>query len=227
MKRLRYLTAAVCLFTAPAASLAQPDANYVKTASMLDSIQNSAVTTYQFYDGRGRLVVTATNGLGTAGNYVYTLQAYDAAGNVSCQWLPVAGTPSIQLPDGSTVPQMSFSQYSDSYGYSSSAHDALGRQTESVMPGEAWHTGDRKKTVLYLINKAADNTSFPAGFLTGELAADEDGHALTTWYDLRGLKVQEDRGADNSTRYIYNSFGQLVSVRQGGPRGIPAGRHAA
>ena len=212
MKRLRYLTAAVCLFTAPAASLAQPDANYVKTASMLDSVQNSAVTTYQFYDGRGRLVVSATNGLGTAGNYVYTLQAYDAAGNASRQWLPVAGTSSIQLPDGSAVPQMSFSQYGDSYGYSSSAHDALGRQTESVMPGEAWHAGGRKKTVSHIINKASDNTSFPAGFLTGELAADEDGHTLTTWYDLRGLKVQEDRGAGNTTRHIYNSFGQLVSV---------------
>ena len=39
MKHLRYLTAALCLFAAPAASLAQPDANYVKTASMLDSVQ--------------------------------------------------------------------------------------------------------------------------------------------------------------------------------------------
>ncbi len=137
MKNPRLISILLLLLTAPAAALAQPDANYVRTDRMRDSLQAHAVTTYLFFDGRGRPVLSATNGLGAGGNYVYTLQAYDAAGNVCRQWLPVAGTSSVQLPDESDVSSLSFSQYGDGHGYGSSTHDALGRQTESIMPGES------------------------------------------------------------------------------------------
>ena len=202
----------LCLFTGLTGALAQPNANYVKTVRMLDSLQNNSITTYQFYDGWGRPSLSATDGLGMSGNYAYTLQSYDAAGNVSRQWLPVTGTSSIQLPTTSNVSSMSSSQYGDNCGYSCFGYDALGRQTESTMPGDAWHTGNKKKTVSYITNTSADNTSYSYGLLTGEQTTDEDGHTLTAFYNLQGQKVQENRGTENRTRYIYNTLGQLTDV---------------
>ena len=202
----------LCLFTGLTGALAQPNANYVKTVRMLDSLQNNSITTYQFYDGWGRLSLSATDGLGMSGNYAYTLQSYDAAGNVSRQWLPVTGTSSIQLPTTSNVSSMSSSQYGDNCGYSCFGYDALGRQTESTMPGVAWHAGSKKKMVSYITNTSADNTSYSYGLLTGEQITDEDGHIQTTFYNLQGQKVQENRGTGNRTRYIYNDLGQLTGV---------------
>ena len=86
------------LFTVHVGIHAQPNVNYVKTVRMLDSLQSHGITSYQFYNGRGWPFLSATDGLGMSGNYAYTLQSYDAAGNVSRQWLPVTGTSSIQLP---------------------------------------------------------------------------------------------------------------------------------
>ncbi len=212
MKKLRCFTALLFLLTAPAAALAQPGGNWVRTDRILDSLQAHAVTTYQFFDGRGRPVLSATNGLGAGGSYVYTLQTYDAAGNVCRRWLPVTGTSSVQLPDESDVSSQTFSQYGDGHGYGSFVHDALGRQTESVMPGDAWHAAGKRKTVSHIINRAADNTSYPAGSLTGETATDEDGHAVTVWNNLRGMKVMEKRGTGNITQYIYNGLGLLAGV---------------
>ena len=212
----RPLAVLLCLFIGLITSVAQPNANYVKTVRMLDSLQTHAVTSYQFYDGRGRSVLSATNGLGMNGNFAYTLQTYDAAGNISRQWLSVSGTSSIELMAESSVSSLSSSQYSDNYGYGSFVYDALGRQTESIMPGGAWHTGNKKKTIANIINRAGDYTSHPVGSLTGESATDEDGHTLTTFYNLQGQKVQESRGTGNYTRYIYNNFGLLASVQMPG-----------
>ena len=52
------------LFTCLVPSLAQPNGNYVKTVRMLDSLQSSDITTYQFYDGWGRPFLSATDGYG-------------------------------------------------------------------------------------------------------------------------------------------------------------------
>ena len=208
MNKQRCVLVLLCIFTGLVPSLGQPNGNYVKTVRMVDSLQNNGITSYQFYDGWGRPSLSATNGLGTSGNYAYSLQTYDAAGNINEQWLPVVGTSTIQLLGSGTIASMSSSQYGDSYGYSSFAYDGLGRQTESTMPGETWHTGNKKKTIANLVNRASDNTSHPAGSLTGETATDEDGHSLTTFYNLQGLKVRESRDTWNHTRYIYNDFGQ-------------------
>ena len=202
MKNPRLISILLLLLTAPAAALAQPDANYVRTDRMRDSLQAHAVTTYLFFDGRGRPVLSATN----------------AAGNVCRQWLPVAGTSSVQLPDEGDVSSMTSSQYGDGHGYGSLAHDALGRQTEAVMPGDAWHTGGKKSTVAHVINRAADNTSYPAGSLTGETATDEDGHAVTVWNNLRGMKVMEKRGTGNITQYIIQRPGAAGRRPDAGPQ---------
>ena len=158
MSKQRYfIFVLLSLFTGLVPSFGQPNSNYVKTVRMLDSLQNNSITSYQFYDGRGRYYLSATNGLGTSGYYVYTLQTYDAAGNVSKQWLPVTGSSSIQLPAASTVSSMSSSQYGDGYGYSSFAYDALGRQTESIRPGVEWHSGNKTATTDYIVNRASGN----------------------------------------------------------------------
>ena len=118
MNKQRCVLVLLCIFTGLVPSLGQPDGNYVKTVRMVDSLQNNGITSYQFYDGWGRPSLSATDGLGMSGNYAYTLQSYDAAGNVSRQWLPVTGTSSIQLPTTSNVSSMSSSQYGDNCGYS-------------------------------------------------------------------------------------------------------------
>ena len=204
------------LFTGLVPSLGQPNGNYVKTVQMLDSLQSSGITTYQFYDGRGRAYLSATDGLGISGNYAYTLKSYDAAGNVRRQWLPVAGSSSIQLLAESTVSSMSSSQYGDNCAYSYFSYDALGRQTESTKPGTPWHAGQKKVTTTFIVNGASDNTYHPAGSLTGETVTDEDGHTLTTFYNLQGQKVLESRGTGHNTRYTYNDLGQLTSVQMPG-----------
>ena len=48
MKNPRLISIRLLLLTAPAAALAQPDANYVRTDRMRDSLQAHAVTTYLF-----------------------------------------------------------------------------------------------------------------------------------------------------------------------------------
>ena len=212
MNKKRCVLVLLCIFTGLVPSLGQPNGNYVKTVRMVDSLQNNGITSYQFYDGWGRPSLSATDGLGMSGNYAYTLQSYDAAGNVSRQWLPITGTSSIQLPTTSNVSSMSSSQYGDNCGYSCFGYDALGRQTESTMPGVAWHAGSKKKMVSYITNTSADNTSYSYGLLTGEQITDEDGHIQTTFYNLQGQKVQENRGTGNRTRYIYNDLGQLTGV---------------
>ncbi len=77
----------LCLFTLQAGIHAQPDGNYVKTVRMLDRLQSHGITSYQFYNGRGWPFLSATDGLGMSGNYAYTLQSYDAAGNVKTHLL--------------------------------------------------------------------------------------------------------------------------------------------
>ena len=213
MSKQRYIIfVLLSLFTGLVPSFGQPNSNYVKTVRMLDSLQNNGITSYEFFDGRGRSVVSATNGLGTSGRYVYTLQAYDAAGNVKRQWLPITGSFSILFPSEGTVSLVSTSQYGDSNCYSSFSYDALGRQTESIRPGVEWHSGNKTATTAYIVNRASDGTSSPAGSLTGETATDEDGHMLTTFYNLQGQKVLESRGSGNYTRYVYNGLGQLTDV---------------
>lgn len=219
VKQINIILVQLGLFTGLQTALAQPNANYVKAIRMLDSLQNNSITSYQFFDGRGRSFLSATNGLGTSGNYAYTLQNYDAEGNISRQWLPVVGTSAIQLPSTGTIVSMSSSQYSDDYGFSSFSYDALGRKTESIMPGNEWHTEYKVKSLSYIINLPDDNTSYPTGSLTGELAVDEDGHQLTTFYNLQGQKVMENRGIGYYTRYLYNDLGQLVCVRMPGYNG--------
>ena len=65
-KQRRNLATIVFLSTVLAPGFAQHDTNYIRTVRMLDSLQSHAITSYQFYDGRGRPTVSATNGLGMA-----------------------------------------------------------------------------------------------------------------------------------------------------------------
>lgn len=210
----RHLAVLLCLFTMLTASFAQPNANYVKTVQMLDSLQSQSISSYQFCDGYGRPTLSATSGAGIYGYYTYTLQGYNLAGRVSSQCLPIVGGLSAQNISHDDFYSSSSDYYEDDYGYTTFTYDLLGRPARTYPPGEAWV--DVSRETAYVTNTATDVSAYPAGSLQGEVVTDEDGHTLTTLYDVRGLKMLERRGTDNNTRFFYDSRGLLTSVQMPG-----------
>lgn len=61
---------------------AQSNDNYILTETMLDKDGSHKISSYEFFDGLGRLVQTSSNGIGGSGRYVNTYQTYDAVGNI-------------------------------------------------------------------------------------------------------------------------------------------------
>ncbi len=210
----RHLAVLLCLFTMLTASFAQPNANYVKTVQMLDSLQSQSISSYQFCDGYGRPTLSATSGAGIYGYYTYTLQGYNLAGRVSSQCLPIVGGLSAQNISHDDFYSSSSDYYEDDYGYTTFTYDLLGRPARTYPPGEAWV--DVSRETAYVTNTATDVSAYPARSLQGEVVTDEDGHTLTTLYDVRGLKMLERRGTDNNTRFFYDSRGLLTSVQMPG-----------
>ena len=206
----RPLAVLLCLFIGLTNSIAQPDANYVKTVRMLDSLQSQSITSYQFCDGYGRPTLSATSGAGICGYYTYTLQGYNLAGRISSQCLPIVGDRTVQNMQLDDYYSNSSDFYEDEYGYTTFTYDPLGRPVRTYPPGEAWT--DVSRETVYVTNTTTDVSAYPAGSLRGEVVTDEDGHTLTTLYDARGLKMLERRGTNNNTRFLYDTRGLLTTV---------------
>ena len=181
----------------------------------------------QYYDGLGRPSLTADGSVNTDGNYVYTMQTYDMLGREQAKWMPVAGTAVPTDMSAGTFQQLSSSAYGNSYAHVDNDYDALGRQISLTNAGQSWHAspGACKSTEYvsnssnqvrrYLINSGGNvysSSYYPANTLEGEVATDEDGHAVTVFKDMRGLKVFERRGSNSDTYYIHNDLGQLRFV---------------
>lgn len=190
-----------------------------------DSLRNMKVI--QYYDGLGRPSLTADGSANIDGNYVYTLQTYDMLGREQAKWMPVAGSATPTNMGTSAFQQLSSSAYGNSYAHVDNSYDALGRQISLTNAGQSWHAspGACKSTEYvsnssnqvrrYLINSGGyvySSSYYPANTLEGEVATDEDGHAVTIFKDMRGLKVMERRGANADTYYVYNDLGQLRFV---------------
>lgn len=197
--------------------------NYVQTKDMLSS--STGNTTRQYYDGLGRPIQTAKDGLNTYNLFVFTQQKYDGKGRVSEDWLPAVGNSSINYIGNITG--ISSTTYGDSHAYSITTYDAIDRPTFTQTPGDAWHSASKGVTKEYVTNAANNvkryqaaltsnslikNGNYSANMLYGELTTDEDGHVLTEFTDKMGHKVLERRGTSNDTYYIYDDLSQLRFV---------------
>ena len=201
--------------------------NYVLTKTYLDASGAKATSRYQYCDDLGRPVLTADNGVNTAGGYVYTLTEYDQKGRTARQWLPVVGCASPQNIGAGEFASQSSTQYGDAYAYTENTYDGADRLSFSATPGAAWRSAGKGKAVAYVTNAANSVKLYHAalsgsslikdgyyavGTLQGETVTDEDGLTLTTFTDKRGRKVLERRGTSNDTYFVYDDLDRLRFV---------------
>ena len=201
--------------------------NYVLTKTYLDASGAKTTNRYQYCDDLGRPVLTADNGVNTAGSYVCSLTEYDQKGRTAWQWLPVAGDASPQNIGAGEFAFKSSTQYGDAYVYTENTYDGADRLSFSATPGTAWRSAGKGKAVTYVTNAANSvklyhaalsgsslikDGYYAAGTLQGETVTDEDGLTLTTFTDKRGRKVLERRGTDNDTYFVYDDLDRLRFV---------------
>ena len=88
----------------------------LKKETYLNESGTEKITDIQYFDGLGRPTLTASNGVGTSGKYVYKLLTYDNIGRDSREYLPVVGsTTASELSESSPSPAF-YSLPSSGYG---------------------------------------------------------------------------------------------------------------
>lgn len=206
--------------------MAQPiTSNYVVTKTYLDNTGNSYLSDIQLFDGLGRPSLSATNGMGMMGKYVYSMTSYDYNGRESELWQPAVGTTTLQVLDRDGMANISMAQYTDTAGYSKTSYDALNRIVSIGGVGEDWNGKNVQKTyncnaassvIKYLLNNNGISTSgfWSRGTLNMKETKDEDSCFVQVFSDLEGKKILERRFGDNDTYYVYDSYGRLAYVLQ-------------
>ena len=199
--------------------------NYVMTETMLNATSSQEIKAVQYYDGLGRPSELATGGQHYMGQYLHTLQTYDAAGREDVITLPAVGGMNPVFKGMTKNSNFLNQTYDDTRCYSQTTYDALDRPTFISTPGQNWT--DKGKSISYVTNAAnsvkrytaGSSTAtysgyYPEGELTGEVQTDEDGITVTTYKDLMGRVVLERRGNNDDTYYVYGSDGLLYFVLQ-------------
>jgi RHS repeat-associated protein len=203
--------------------------NYIKTETYLNAEGTEKMTDVQYYDDLGRPALSAFNGVGTNGKYVYKLQTYDTNGRVSLEFLPVVGSTTVGVQSDSCIQTTGSTFYGDSYIYTQNYYDALHRPTTINGPGQDWRTANRGKVMRYDTNEGNsvkrytvsqqnsimwNGGYYPAGSLTMEETVDEDQKKIQVYKNLLGQVVLERNIASETsvldTYYIYNTHGQLA-----------------
>ncbi|TGX81885.1 hypothetical protein E5358_09115, partial [Palleniella muris] len=201
--------------------------NYIMTETMLDETGNNKKTEMAYYDGLNRPVETVVNGLNTSGYYAAAYTEYDDRGRERKAWLPVVSGMTHDFVPSSSLESLGQSTYSDNYAYSLKTYDILDRPVKEMMPGEAWHSGNKGVAYEYLTNAAnsvkrydapCDKISlvkdgyYPPNALAAVKTTDADGHTVEVFSDFEGRKILERRNGDNDTYFVYNVLGQLRYV---------------
>ena len=227
MKKILYILPILALL--PCAVTAQTGTeNYVMTETMLNA-SGTSMKAVQYYNGLGYPTVGAAT-TGGDGQTSYTLTTYDGSGREECQYLPVATDNAITYKAPATVISNSTSFYgNDNTGYTRNHYDALDRVVSTELPGQAWRTANKRNTMAYDANTAADkvkryeaksanNTltdvgqNYAAGTLTKETSADADGKKVETFKDLLGNVILQRVGGSQDTYYVYDELGLLRFV---------------
>lgn len=202
--------------------------NYVRTKTMLSADGTKYTSSAVIYDGFGRPVGTASNGLGESGRYVYTLQELNSRGKVVKDWLPVVGGNEPEKISANNISALSEATYHDSKAFSLYEYDALGRKTSTLMPGEAWHNANRRTTFAYGQNaehsvNIYSATDEPEYSLQKWMRynkdryryvriTDEDSTFAEVYRDMYGDKILERRNGGNDTYFVYDDYRRLRFV---------------
>lgn len=203
--------------------------NYIKKETYLNESGTEKITDIQYFDGLGRPTLTASNGVGTSGKYVYKLLTYDNIGRDSREYLPVVGSTTASELSESSIQLTGYTYYGDSYAYMQSNYDALSRPVSVYGPGQAWRTAGRNTTINYDTNTGNmvkkytvsqqnsltwNGGYYPAGSLTMEETVDEDNKRKQVYKNILGQVILERSIASDTllldTYYIYNAQGQLA-----------------
>ena len=91
--------------------------NYIKKETYLNESGTEKITDIQYFDGLGRPTLTASNGVGTSGKYVYKLLTYDNIGRDSREYLPVVGSTTASELSRHSVPGTMCRLASSGYRY--------------------------------------------------------------------------------------------------------------
>ena len=201
--------------------------NYVATTTYLNTDTTSKVTEIQYYDGLGRPHLLTSNGIGTNGNYVYTLKSYDQNDRLSHEWLPGIGSQVGGYQSDGNCQGLAVSTHQDTYPYTITVHDALDRPVKTIGAGAAWHLSDKSlckrydtnadgQVKYYMVlgepaNSLQQQGYYPEGMLDMEETTDEDGKKLQVFRDYLGRLVLERRDTLD-TYYVYNVEGLLCYV---------------
>lgn len=205
-------------------SNAQVKGNYVKTDTYLSASQK--IQSYKFYDGLGRDIILATNGIANNGKFSIFLNEIKGEKKVSRKWLPIVSNSQINDITKNTISQVASAQYSDEEAYEETEYDALGRKIYEKKAGKEWYSKPTKTTYItngandvkkYTIsslnaNNISDGGYYKAGTLSGTTTVTEDGATTTVFKDVFGNKILERKGSNNDTYIIHDSFGRIVFV---------------
>lgn len=224
---VRYFFVLLALFSA----LPIVSQNYVKTETCLDENETRVISEYCYYDGLGRISVSASNGISPEGKYVYTMQTYDSNGREYERWLPSVGTTEISSPSYSDFQVLSDNTYNqDGYAYSANLYNVLDQVEKIESAGSAWRNANKHIQIRYGANaanevkhyRAADGNSlvgteeyYPTGTLTMEETTDEDGRTNKVYKDFLERTILERSITGDSiydTYYVYDSRNQLCFV---------------
>ena len=228
MKKILYILPILALL--PCAVTAQTGTeNYVMTETMLNA-SGTSMKAVQYYNGLGYPTVGVAT-TGGNGRTSYTLTTYDALGREECQYLPVDTDKVIDYKAPNTIIAISKKRNKDdNTAYTRNHYDALDRVLSTELPGQAWRTADKRNTMVYDTNTAADkvlrytassadNTLtateqnyYAAGTLTKETSADADGKKVETFKDLLGNVILQRVGGSQDTYYVYDELGLLRFV---------------
>ncbi len=224
--KIRTLSILIMLYAfASLVAKAQSDGhNYIVKCSLLDEQGLHNVTSVEYYDGLGRKVQTASNGVkpGSSSHALLTRTAYDDKGNEWKRFLPV---PVADLDYQESITY----KHDDPKALSTITYDALGRPVFATTPGS--DMGGRGEKHEYLANKANsvkkyivsdDGTLLQKGYylegaLSWERITDEDNNVTDIYTNLLGQKVLERHAKSKGmvdTYFVYNDCSKLCYVLQ-------------
>ena len=225
---------AIAMCLSPAMGHAQELVNYVLTEKQIGR-STARQLNYQFYDGLGRLIQSASNGVNDNGAFVYSQNEIIGEGQLRRRWLPIVGDTKIGSMGHDAIVQASSVQYADGYAFESMGYDALERLRTQGRPGSDWlkkHanisyvTNSRGEFVHYAVNTPKGGLAtiiskgdYEAGTLYGTCVTNEDGLKITTYTNAVGQKIIERKGNGDDTYYVYDDFGRLNFVLMPGYKG--------
>ena len=168
--------------------------NYIKKETYLNESGTEKITDIQYFDGLGRPTLTASNGVGTSGKYVYKLLTYDNIGRDSREYLPVVGSTTASELSESSIQLTGYTYYGDSYAYMQSV--TLG--SDPAVSGAPYMTASIEGA------HSTYRTGGLANFINNKLLAKPLGEGLTLGTNMYVRQGMNDIGTMNHEGYHVN-----------------------